>query len=373
MRRLTTLAAVLLALVVLYVAGWKTQPTAAAPPTGTESGAAGNAVAVSSVTRTCPPPAPNNGVAQLAVIAMPGQATASAGEAQLSPVPLAGPGTTQGTPATVTVSRPSALTLATAPASTQFGGTAVAATGTMAQGFEAEQVTPSGMATVACTHPGSDMWFVGTGEQTGAPLTRLYLMNTGSMAASVEVTMLTDTGIEQGLSSAISVAPGQYLIEDITQYTHGSQVLALHVQTSSGQVAADVWQGPSRGGSSGAWLPQAAPPATRVVIPGLTAAANAARLLVTVPGSVDANVTVTALTAQGQFKPLGAAPQVAPSGVSSSFALTSLGGSAAALVLTSNVPITAGLEVAGNGIGSFSAAAVPVTDQGVVAGNPAGG
>jgi hypothetical protein len=51
--------------------------------------------------------------------------------------------------------------------------------------------------------------------------------------------------------------------------------------------------------------------------------------------------------------------------------LSSLGASAAGLELTSNVPIVAGVLVPGAGIGSFTAGADPVTDQGVVAGNPA--
>jgi hypothetical protein len=55
-----------------------------------------------------------------------------------------------------------------------------------------------------------------------------------------------------------------------------------------------------------------------------------------------------------------------------SLSLTSLGASAAAIVLTSNVPVTAGVAVPGSGIGSFSAATEPITEQGIVAGNPAG-
>jgi hypothetical protein len=142
------------------------------------------------------------------------------------------------------------------------------------------------------------------------------------------------------------------------------------VQTSSGQVAAAVWQGPASG-SGGTWLPQAATPAKQVVIPGLTTASSAARLFIAVPGATDARVAVTALTAHGRYAPFGTTVQDAPSGAATSLSLTSLGTSAAALVLTSNVPITAGIAVPGNGIGSFSAAAAPVTEQGVVAGNPA--
>ena len=109
------------------------------------------------------------------------------------------------------------------------------------------------------------------------------------------------------------------------------------------------------------------------MIPGLTTASSAARLFVVVPGTADAKVKVTALTAHGPFLPFGPAPEDAPAAASSSFALSSLGVSAAALVLTSNVPITAAIAVAGSGAGSFSAAAAPVTGQGVIAGDPAGG
>jgi hypothetical protein len=70
---------------------------------------------------------------------------------------------------------------------------------------------------------------------------------------------------------------------------------------------------------------------------------------------------------------LGTDAEDAPAAASSSFALTSIGANDASLVLTSNVPITAGVAVPGSGIGQFSAAATPITQQGVIAGNPAAG
>jgi hypothetical protein len=146
--------------------------------------------------------------------------------------------------------------------------------------------------------------------------------------------------------------------------------MGVHVQTSSGQVAAAVWQS---GGSGGTWLPQAAEPSTQLVIPGLASAASAAHLFVVVPGAADAHVKVKALTSHGPFLPFGPGAEDAPAAASSSFALTSLGATATSLVLTSNVPVTAGIAVPGSGIGEFSAAAAPITQQGVVAGNPAAG
>jgi hypothetical protein len=135
-------------------------------------------------------------------------------------------------------------------------------------------------------------------------------------------------------------------------------------------VAADLWQS---GGSGGAWLPLAASPATRLVVPGLTAARGVAKLLVAVPGAQNAQLRVTALTAQGKVQPLGTTPADAAAGATSGFSLNSVGASAAALVISSNVPVTAGVQVPGNGIGGFTAAAAPIAGQGVVAGNPSGG
>jgi hypothetical protein len=378
-RRLGPPAAVLLVLAVVYLIAWATQPSATH---ATARAAVSQAVAVTAADRSCPPPAPGTGEAHIAMIAVPSSGPAAAapspvhgvaaqtGTATLSAVPAAAGNSAAHSAAPVTVSTPGALTAVSAPQASASGGTHIVATGPMAAGFEAEQATAGGLGTVSCTHPGSDMWFVGTGQGAGAPLIRLYLMNTGAMAASVDLTMLTDAGVQAGPVAGITVSPHQYVAENIASFVEGSAALALHVQTSSGQVAAAVWEG---NGSAGTWLPQASAPATQLVIPGLTAASSAARLFIAVPGAADANVKVTALTAQGRFLPFGSSPVNAPAAASSSFPLSSLGASAAGLVLSSTVPIVAGVLVPGDGIGSFSTAVAPVSEQGVVAGNPAGG
>jgi hypothetical protein len=238
----------------------------------------------------------------------------------------------------------------------------------MAEGFEAEQSDTSGTGLVSCTHPGSDMWFVGTGQAAGAPEVWLYLMNTGNLMASADLTILTDTGQQNGLSSAITVAPNQSVSENITPYVQGSQAVALHVQTNTGQVAASVWEGSKTGG--GAWLPQANAPATSLVIPGLTVASSAAKLFVVVPGSADAQLKVVAYTPAGAVTQFPGSPVDASAGAATPLALNSLGASAAGLRLTSNRPVVAGVLVPGAGIGSFTTAVPPITEQGVVAGNP---
>jgi hypothetical protein len=385
MRRLALLGAVVVALAVVAAFAWSTKPAPGQPAVG-----ARQVAAVTSVTRSCPPAAPGAGTTtHISMIAVPSQAAsakvsagASTGSATLSAVPAApaSPAATKpakktpaktasvtksASAAPVSVSKPGAATTVTAPSAGDAAGTAVAATGQMAEGFEAEQATSAGMGLVSCSHPGSDMWFVGS----GAPNVRVYLMNTGALAASVNVNILTDTGQQNGLADAITVAPDQVIEENISPYVIGAQAMALEVQTSSGQVAASVWE--SDGTGSGAWLPQSAEPSTTLVIPGLTVASSAARLFVTVPGQADARVKVVAYTPAGAFEQFATVPVQASAGATTPVTLSSLGASAAGLELTSNVPIVAGVLVAGTGIGSFATAVAPVTQQGVVAGNPA--
>ena len=68
------------------------------------------------------------------------------------------------------------------------------ASGTMAQAMEAEVAQSSGLASVRCGEPGSDIWFVGPGQQNGAAQIQLDLMNVDSLAASVDVSVITDAG-----------------------------------------------------------------------------------------------------------------------------------------------------------------------------------
>jgi hypothetical protein len=332
-------------------------------------------------------PAKTAGPAKMAGAVPAGSATVSSVPAALGPPaanpakgkPTAGgkttPGSTTSTSknastaktAPVTVAVPGAASAVTAPGGGEGAGTSVSATGQMAEGFEAEQADSTGMGLVSCSHPSSDMWFVGSGE----PDVWLYLTNSGTAQASVDVTILTDTGQQSGLADAITVAPNQVIAENVSPYVHGAQAIALHVQTSTGQIAASVWAG--AGAGSGAWLPQAAAPSTTVVIPGLTVASSSARLFVTVPGAADAQVKVVAYTPAGAHAQFDSTttPVQASAAATTPVTLSSLGASAAGLELTSNVPIVAGVLVPGAGIGSFTAGAAPVTDQGVVAGNPA--
>ena len=280
--------------------------------------------------------------------------------------------------APVRAQSPGVLSLLTVPAGTSTSkkgasvaeGWSVSATGTMARAMEAEVAQSSGLASVRCDEPGSDIWFVGPGQQNGAAQIQLDLMNIDSLAASVDVSVITDAGQAQaGNDTGITVPPHQAVTESLSQMASGSAVVAIEVHTSVGRVAADVSEGSSHGTAS--WLPSAVAPSTQLVIPGVPSG-SAAGLFIAVPGTSSAKVSVLAITPQGQYRPFGSQSVDLPGESATYVALTPLGGTAAALEITSNVPAVAGVLVPGSGSGAFTAATAPITEQAVVAGNTSG-
>ena len=269
MRRAATLGAVLVALAVLYVAAWRTLPQARSTPAPGPTSMAGSTALVTSVTRTCPPPAPNTGEAHIAVIAQPGHATAPAGAAQLSAIPFAPSAPPTASPSGKTarenVRQDSAVVWQDSAVGRQDGRKLRWWHGRLRARHRRHghclYPRPANGPGCPVRHPvrrhrniryrrhgpglrsrGSDSvwhgdgqlhprwrrhWFIGAGTAAGAPVTRLYLMNPGTVAASAEVTILTDAGIQQGLNTAIPVAPGHYIWENVTKYTAGSVVLGV--------------------------------------------------------------------------------------------------------------------------------------------------
>jgi hypothetical protein len=99
---------------------------------------------------------------------------------------------------------------------------------------------------------------------------------------------------------------------------------------------------------------------------------SSARLYIVVPGTSNAEVSVVAITSQGKYRPFGSQLTDLPGGSATYVPLTPLGGTASALELTANVPVAAAVLVPGSGLGAFTAATAPITEQAVVAGNTDG-
>jgi hypothetical protein len=346
--------------------------------------------AVSTVVRACPGPgsagATASGVALTAASTGTGQAAVTrltpAGSAA-SPAPLhvlTQPGrlTLLTVPEAPVLARGLAqqsttATAAGVPTGAGRGGVMIQASGAMAQGLEAEQTSAGGLATAECQGPGTDFWFVGPGQKSVADI-GLYLMNTDAQAADATVSVLTDSGPIIGSTDAgIEVPPHGLVVQSLAKLLKGSRVVALNVTTSVGRIVAALLE-TSSSSEPGAWLPTAQPPATTQVLPGLPGTPGGRELYVAVPGSDNAEIKVTAVTAKGSYQPTGGDGIDLPGGSAVAVSLPSLGGIPAAVVISSSVPVTASMSAPGGASGApavFTAAATPVQEQGVIAGNPA--
>ena len=351
----------------------------AATPHPASSPAAIRQVPVTAAARACPP-APGGGSAPVALLA----GASSVGHAQrgqsdqveLTALPPAGLAVRAASP--VRAQSPGALSLLTLPAAKATGkqaagqqGWSVAGGGAMAQGLEAELTQDSGLASVRCAEPGSDLWFLGPGQQNGGSQVQLDLMNVDSTAASVDVSVINDGGqVQAGNDNGITVPPHQTVTESLSSVARGSGVVAIEVHTSIGRVAADV-SAESHGVTS--WLPGTAAPSTRLVVPGVPPSGSTAGLFLADPGPSTAKVTVTAITPQGHISPFGSQSVDLPGQSASYVALSPLGGTTAALQITSNVPVTGAVVVPGSsGPGVLTAATAPISEQAIVAGNTSG-
>ena len=252
------------------------------------------------------------------------------------------------------------------------GGVVIQASGSLAEGLEAEQTSAGSLPTAACTSPGTNFWFSGPGQRTASRI-ELYLMNAGTQVADVSVDISTDAGpLQETTDTGISVPPHGMIVQSLAGTLHNSRAIALHVRTSVGQVAAAVEE--STTGGAGTSLPAAQTPARHLVIPGLPGVVGTRELYIAVPGVKDATVQVTAVTSRGSYQPTGASGIDLPGGSAAEITVPSLGGIPAALRLTANTPITAAVLIPGGGgaLGAFTAAAPAIEEQGVVADNLTG-
>jgi Family of unknown function (DUF5719) len=345
--------------------------------------------AVSAVVRACPAPGSAGATASGVALAAASTGTGRAEVTRLTPAGAAAPSAplyvlTQpgrlallGVPEAPVLARglaqqSTAATAAGVPTGAARGGVMIQASGSMAQGLEAEQTSAGGLAAAQCQGPGTDFWFVGPGQKSVADI-QLYLMNTDAQAADATVSVLTDSGPIIGSTDAgIEVPPHGLVVQSLAKLLKGSRVVALNVTTSVGQVVAALLE-TSRGSEPGAWLPAAQPPATSQVLPGLPGTPGGRELYVAVPGAGNAEIKVTAVTARGSYQPTGGSGIDLPGGSAVAVALPSLGGIPAAIQISSSVPVTASMSVPGGAAGApgaFTAAVGPVQEQGVVAGNP---
>ncbi|MEV0379902.1 DUF5719 family protein [Nonomuraea sp. NPDC050643] len=216
-----------------------------------------------------------------------------------------------------------------------------------------------GLAGVRCTEPAATTWMLGPGPANAD--VRLHLTNADKAPALVDVQVYAAEGpISGDKGVGLEIAPGEHREIDLTTLAPSADVMAVSVTTIFGRVAVAAGSAPETGGVD--WLPPAAPPATRVVVPGVPGGGGRRELLVAAPGETDAVVTLKAVSKDAEYAMKGRESVDVPAGaVVSVDVTTGVAGSSAALVLTSPTPIVAAVAITGTG---------PRSDVAYTAGTP---
>ncbi|NUR83733.1 MAG: hypothetical protein HOY71_06560 [Nonomuraea sp.] len=230
-----------------------------------------------------------------------------------------------------------------------------------------------GLSGVRCTEPTQVAWLAGPGPADADVI--LHLTNADKAPAQADVEVYAAEGPVSGdQGRGVELAPGEHKEIDLRTLAPSADVMAVSVTTVFGRVAVAARASMRVGGVD--WLPLAAPPATRVVVPGIPGGGGRRRLLVAAPGENDVTVKVKAVSEDAEYAMKGREEVDVPAGsVVAVDVTTGIGGESAALVLTSPEPVVAGVVVTGTGQRQDVAftAGTPALDLGsAVAGNGPG-
>lgn len=230
-----------------------------------------------------------------------------------------------------------------------------------------------GMASTACATAASEFWFVGGGAIAGRQ-TRIVLVNPDETAAVVDVVIRGPEGVIDAPAGRGLVVKGQdRLVVRLDVLAPGVTATAVQVLARTGRVGASVddeqQSGLANVGTD--WVPQAAPPARRVYVPGIINGAGARVLSIAAPGGDDALVDVRVITADGTYAPAERARVEVPADSVVTLDMAPiLDKQPATLELTADVPIVAGVRQFFGNETAFSAGAEPFDGPAAVSGLP---
>ena len=230
-----------------------------------------------------------------------------------------------------------------------------------------------GLASTACAPAASEFWFVGGGAISGRR-TRIVLVNPDETAAIVDVIIRGPEGIIEAPAGRGLVVPGQdRLVLRLDTLAPGVSATAVQVLARAGRVGASV-DDEQRSGLANVgtdWIPQAAPPAERVFVPGVINGEGARVLSIAAPGGDDAIVTIRVIGEDGAYTPADRSRVEVPADSVVALDMSPvLNQQPATLELTSDVPIVAGMRQFFGNETSFTAGAQPFTGGAAVSGLP---
>ena len=271
--------------------------------------------------------------------------------------------------------------LVLAAARTAEGPVVGAASGWLAPGFSASQITTQfsgvdrGLAGVDCADVTSEAWFVGGGAASGQR-TFLILVNPERTAATADVEFFgMDGPLDAPGGRGIVVPSKGARIVAVDSLVPGIGTLVIHVTASVGRLAMAVRTTDRRGSEplGTDFVPVAEAPAQRLVVPALPKGTGARALLVVNPGNDDAQIRLKVIGRSGSFAPAGANSFTVRAGSVRVVLLSDIIDSEnVGLLLESDQKVTAGVRVRFRGSRrgqaaeyGWSAAVAPVTTTAV--------
>lgn len=339
--------AALLIVVALLAAGTAAAlATAPEPSARDESAAPVRQVSVARAGAACPDPVADVGTTSRIAVASSGPVRRTARD--------------EGRPgqATLTTLRGSQLAQLVAPgslgvdASPDLGPVLARGTAGSAPGLAASQLTRSteatmrGLAGTRCVAAGTDFWFVGSGAVVGQR-GRVYLTNPEPSPAVADITLYGPDGlIDAPDGRGVSVAGGEQEIRLLDALAPGTSRFAVHVHVRQGRVSAAVRDQQVDGLTPmGAdWVPAAAPPSGRQLVPGVPGGEGERRLQVVAPGGSDAIVRIRLIGEAGPVAADGPELLEVPAGSVADVDLAPFAaGEPVTVELDSDAPVTAGV------------------------------
>ncbi len=257
------------------------------------------------------------------------------------------------------------------------------ADGALAPGWTVQQTTTvtagdgRGLLGASCVAPGTDFWFPGV-STAGNRQDYVHLTNPDSSQAVVDLELYGENGrLEAPSGESINIPPHSTKPVLLSTLVSKPTInVTLHAAVRSGRIGASVQAVDANIGSD--WLPAAAPPGTRAVLPGIPKDATSVRLVAYATGSGDADLKIQLSNPSGSLTPAGHEKVSVKSRMTSAIDLGDLTkGEPGSLVLTpqgsGSAPFVAALRVT-RGKGdqqetAFIPASAPIESRGTVADN----
>lgn len=226
-----------------------------------------------------------------------------------------------------------------------------------------------GLAVAACAETTDDSWFVGV-SGTAEDQSTLLLTNVSDSPAVARVRVYGDRGaLDPAAGRGIVVGPGRSKTVRVEDLVAGQSDLALRVAVLRGALTSAVFDASTSATPTGSdWVGAAAAPAIDQVVPGVVPGTRDRRLLLVNPGNRTALVSVRVSGADATFAAKGLdTTTVRPQSVAAVDLPKNVGDDAAALVVSSDVPVTGTLDqVARGGDTATAVASTAVTSTAAV-------